>query len=181
VDWNNDGKKDLIAVDTEGNVWLFLNIGTKEKPVLAEGKKVGADGKVISAKRQTYKQVNGNYVVDKVIPGSSDLAEIYTKINMADWDGDGLEDLLVGHDNTIIMYKNVGIQSAPRFQAPILIKGQLPSRPSPYVVDWDGDRKEDLLVGFESPEVFFYRNIGTNKNGYEEIRVYKLNPKIYGK
>jgi hypothetical protein len=164
VDWNNDGKNDLVAGDTEGSISLFLNIGTKEKPVLAEGKKVEADGKVITGKRETYKEVNGNYVVDKVIPESSDLAEVYTKIHIADWDDDGLKDLLVGHDSTIIMYKNVGSPSAPSFLAPILIKDQLPSRPSPYVIDWDGDGKKDLLVGLESPEVYFYRNIGTNKD-----------------
>jgi len=147
VDWNNDGKKDLIAGDTAGNVWLFLNIGSKEKPQLAEGKRVEADGKPIGK-------------------GSHKLSEVYSKIHMGDWDGDGLKDLLVGHHNTIILYKNVGTQSAPRFQAPTLIKipeGNFPSRPSPYVIDWDGDGRKDLLAGSEGPKIYFYRNIGTDK------------------
>jgi hypothetical protein len=83
---------------------------------------------------------------------------------MADWDGDGLKDLLVGHNTTIILYKNVGAASAPRFQAPTKLecpKGQFPMRPSPYVVDWDGDGKKDLLVPCEQPAVYFYRNEGT--------------------
>jgi len=147
VDWDNDGKKDLIAGDTQGNVWLFLNIGTKEQPELAEGKRVEANGKPITAR-------------------SHKLAGVYSKIHMADWDGDNLKDLLVGHDNTIIFYKNVGTRSTPSFQAPTLIKiskGAFPSRPSPYVIDWDGDGKKDLLVGSESHRIYFYRNIGTNK------------------
>jgi len=148
VDWDNDGKKDLLAGDTEGNVRLFLNIGTQEYPELAEGKRIEADGKPITAR-------------------SNKLAEVYSKINMADWDGDGLNDLLIGHDHTIILYKNVGTQSAPRFQTPTLIRipeGKFPSRPSPYVIDWDGDGKKDLLAGSESPKIYFYRNIGTDKN-----------------
>jgi len=167
VDWNNDGKKDLIAGDTQGNVWLFLNVGTQQKPELAEGKHVEADGKPIAAQRKMYKRVRGRAVVDKVIPGSHPLAKVYSKIHIADWTGDGLKDLLVGHDNIIILYKNAGTQSSPRFLAPILIKipeGKFPTRPSPYVVDWDGEGKRDLLAGSEKAKVYFYRNIGTDKN-----------------
>jgi hypothetical protein len=157
---------DLIAGDTAGNVTLFRNIGTPGKPELAKGVLVEADGKPITATRQTYKIVSGKAVMDKAITGSHKLAETYSKIHMADWDGDGLKDLLVGHSTTVILYKNVGTPSAPRFQSPIEIKipeGNFPSRPSPYVVDWDGDGKKDLLVGCESSQVIFYRNIGTDK------------------
>lgn len=34
---------------------------------------------------------------------------------------------------------------------------------SPFVVDWDGDGKQDLLLGqYSGGNVRFYRNIGTN-------------------
>jgi len=147
VDWNNDGKMDLIAGDTRGNVTLFLNTGTKDKPVLAEGTKVEADGKAI-------------------VNGSHPLAGSYSKLHMGDWDGDGLKDLLVGHNEEIILYKNAGTASAPKLRAPTKLEcpgGKWPFRPSPYVVDWDGDGKQDLLVGCEQPQVVFYRNVGTAK------------------
>ena len=156
---------DLIAGDTAGNVTLFRNIGTREKPELAKGVLVEADGKTIAATRQTYKMVGKKMVVDKVTEGSDKLAEVYSKIHMADWDGDGLKDLLVGHGRIIIFYKNAGTPAAPRFEAPVALKipeGDFPSRPSPYVVDWDGDGKKDLLVGTESDKVLFYRNVGTD-------------------
>ena len=36
---------------------------------------------------------------------------------------------------------------------------------SPFVVDWDGDGKQDLLLGqFDMGRVRFYTNIGTNYN-----------------
>jgi hypothetical protein len=156
---------DLIAGDTAGNVTLFRNIGAREKPELAKGLLVEADGKPITATRETYKVVNKKAVVDKVTEGSSKLAEVYSKIHMADWDGDGLKDLLVGHSTTIVFYKNVGTASAPRFKSPVALRipeGNFPSRPSPYVVDWDGDGKKDLLAGTESDKVLFYRNVGTD-------------------
>jgi hypothetical protein len=172
VDWNDDGKKDLIAGDMRGNVWLFLNIGTGKNPKLAKGERVRADGKPICAERRTYKREGGKYVVEKVTPGSHKLADRYSKIHMADWDGDGLKDLLVGHNSTIVLYKNVGTRSAPRFQAPTLVEppgvsartpaARFPSRPSPYVTDWDGDGKKDLLIGTEQPNLYFYRNIGSH-------------------
>lgn len=139
---------DLIAGDTKGNVTLFLNTGSRSAPKLAKGKPVEAGGVPIAS-------------------GSHKLAGTYSKIHMADWDGDGLKDLLVGHSNTIVFYRNEGTPSAPRLQAPTQIKcpdGSFPSRPSPYVVDWDGDGKKDLLVGCERPKVLFYRNVGTDKN-----------------
>ncbi len=51
VDWNEDGKKDLlVGTYYTGNVYLFLNTGTINKPVLTEGKMLEADGQVITFK-----------------------------------------------------------------------------------------------------------------------------------
>ncbi|MDP6044139.1 MAG: VCBS repeat-containing protein [Phycisphaerae bacterium] len=157
---------DLISGDTKGNVWIYINIGTSKEPKLAGGKQVEADGKPITASRRTYKREGGRIKLDKIIPGSSKLAEVYSKIHMADWDGDGLKDLLIGHSSTIIFYKNAGTKSKPVFKAPVTIdppEGSFSSRPSPYVVDWDGDGKKDLLVSTEPRKLAFYRNVGTAK------------------
>jgi hypothetical protein len=56
VDWNNDGKKDLILGTyltfpnpiEEGKVMLYLNQGTDEAPVFKEGRYLQAAGQVIS-------------------------------------------------------------------------------------------------------------------------------------
>ncbi len=45
VDWNNDGKKDLlVGYFYTGSVFLYLNSGTNAAPVLATGMKLQADG-----------------------------------------------------------------------------------------------------------------------------------------
>jgi len=155
---------DIIAGDTKGEVTLFLNKGEKGKPMLAAGEKLKADGKTIKATEVIYKVEDGRAIKDKVIPGSHELTLVYSKLHGADWDADGLADLLVGHDNTIIFYKNTGSKTKAKFEAPKLIEnpeGKFPSRPSPFIVDWDGDGKKDLLSGSERPVVTFYRNVGT--------------------
>jgi len=155
VDWNNDGKKDLISGDTKGQVWVFLNTGADEAPELADGVRVEAGGVPIVAAQYAFGE-------------SNKLMGKYSKLNYADWNGDGLNDLLIGQDGTrgseIVFYKNIGTESEPKFDAPELLKlpGPTMSRPSPYVVDWDGDGTQDMLFGTERPEVYFFRNVGTN-------------------
>jgi hypothetical protein len=93
---------------------------------------------------------------------------IYSKMHVADWDGDGLLDLLVGQDGPnegqdLLFYRNTGTAREPVLDKPVVITlpGPHMSRPSPYVVDWDGDGLPDLLCGTESAEVRFFRNTGS--------------------
>lgn len=168
MDWNNDGKKDLLSGDTKGQVWLFLNTGTDKEPVLAEGIRVQADGKPIVGTSPRYEKSSDGK--RRFVPDTEKLIGIYSKIYFGDWNGDGLRDLLIGqtgpggHD--LLFYKNIGTQSEPKFgkPEPLELPGPKMSRPSPYLVDWDGDGKQDILFGTERPTIYFFRNIGTKRN-----------------
>jgi len=49
VDWDNDGKKDLLVGQFEGGkIRLYLNQGTNEAPVLNDFTYLQAGGKIIS-------------------------------------------------------------------------------------------------------------------------------------
>jgi large repetitive protein len=170
VDFDNDGKLDLVAGDTDGNVWFFKNIGTKTAPKLAAGVKVKADGKEITGSAPTA--AIGS-VLSTLPPATAPdtLAGIYSKLHVTDWDGDGKLDILVGHNNVksggdeIVIYKNIGTAAEPKFAAPVKFDNPdvaSVSRPSPYLVDWDGDGKRDMLVGTDDGKVLFLRNNGTN-------------------
>ena len=69
ADWDNDDDQDLVIGLEDAEVVLVRNVGTKEKPELAAPEKL-------------YKGKEG---------------EFRYKVGVADWNGDGLPDLLIGN------------------------------------------------------------------------------------
>jgi hypothetical protein len=138
VDWNHDGAIDLIIGNVLGEVYLIPNEGKDKKLSFGAPRRLEADGKPI--------KVNG------------DAAPV-----VADWDGDGKNDLIVGaEDGSVVWYRNVGSPKEPKLEAarPLVDKspigwggderlqpGQWGLRVKPCVVDWNGDSRLDLLLG----------------------------------
>jgi hypothetical protein len=95
---------------------------------------------------------------------------------VADWNGDGRKDLLVGYQTAskIALYLNTGSDANPVFTTAVNLQAggadiYLPSggcgAPAPWVCDYDNDGKRDLLVGDGAyGYVYFYRNTNTDAN-----------------
>jgi len=93
---------------------------------------------------------------------------------VADWNNDGLKDLIVGYRTAdkVALYLNQGTDSQPLFTAFANIQADgedicHPSvgcgAPAPWVCDYDCDGKKDLLVGTGAEGyVYFYRNTNTD-------------------
>src|SRR5262249_27212523 len=91
-------------------------------------------------------------------------------VHAFDWNGDGAIDLIVGDiRGGVYLIPNEGTRTSYAFgkEKPLMAGGE-PIRveggdAGPFVADWDGDGKPDLLVGAGDGSVWWYRNIGSAK------------------
>lgn len=116
VDWNGDGVLDLVSGNSEGRVLYLRNVGTNAAPAFLEGEPLKAGGLPIHWQPGYRGSIQG--------PGESRWG--YTCPTVADWNGDGLPDLLLsgamaGH----VVHLNVGTRRNPELAAgvPLYLDG----------------------------------------------------------
>lgn len=147
-DWNNDGRKDLVASDGDGKVTVFLNEGTDAAPVLGRGVPAmtqDADGKLAPIDRGTR-----------------------SHLLVCDYDNDGKKDLIFSDQNNPGFYflRNVHTDADPRFAEARRLDVNPYQRPNlGSFVDWDGDGKRDLVTCQFEHSIRFYRNTSSGRPG----------------
>jgi hypothetical protein len=138
ADWLGTGKLDLIVGNVLGEVWLIPNESKDKELAFGTPRRLELGGALI-----------------KVL---GDAAPV-----VADWDGDGKPDLIVGaEDGSVVWYRNVGSRKEPKLEDARQIVAKSPLgwggdekrgprdwglRVKPCVFDWDGDGRLDLLLG----------------------------------
>jgi len=159
-DWDGDGDIDLICGNTAGYVAFFENLSGPgvAKPKFAAPKNLQADGKTL----RIMAGANGS------IQGPAEAKWGYTTQSVADWDGDGLPDILVNSIlGKVVWYRNTGTRKEPKLAAaaPVEVEwqGAQPAlawgwmkpqgkalltqwRTTPVAVDWNKDGLMDLVM-----------------------------------
>jgi hypothetical protein len=141
VDLDGDGKLEILSGSLPGEIYCFHR---KPSGAYAAGE---------ALKDTTGKPIN--------VGRASAVA-------VADWNGDGKPDLIIGNiEGRVFVVLNVGTAQKPAWGRPqplqadghdIVAEG---TRAGPFVADWDGDGKLDLILGSGSGKVVWFRNIGT--------------------
>ncbi|MBN1671131.1 MAG: VCBS repeat-containing protein [Kiritimatiellae bacterium] len=143
MDWNNDGKKDLLLGEYAGYVRVYINAGPDSAPLF-----------------NTYTYLNvGTNIFDC---GDRSVPDI------VDWNNDGKKDIVCGeYDGYLNLLLNTGTDASPSFDTSTLVQNsggnlRVSGNAAPDVYDWDGDGKKDLLVGETGGRIRFYQNVGTD-------------------
>lgn len=143
MDWNADGRHDLLVGDAEGKVQIYLNTNTNTDPVLSRGRYIRTGESELDVGERAAPDVD-------------------------DWNNDGKKDLLVGNmEGTIRIYINKGTDSEPLFDSFYLLQSgrrdfDIGSRSAPRTVDWNRDGLKDILVGEAEGYVYYLKNVGNN-------------------
>jgi hypothetical protein len=158
VDWNGDGRLDLIAGNSAGYVQYFENTGTKDEPQFEDRGYLQAAGKTI----RKMAGPNGS------VQGPAEEKWGYSNPSVADWDLDGNLDLVVNDIwGAVEWYRNIGARQRPQLAAAQPVEVEWNGRPpkpdwvwwqpkgkqlvtqwrtTPKVVDWDRDGLPDLVM-----------------------------------
>jgi hypothetical protein len=129
IDWDNDGDEDLISGDTAGYINFIENLDGGNPPRWAKPVYLKADDQTIRIQAGQ----NGS------IQGPAEAKWGYTTLSVADWDHDGLNDIIINSIwGKILWYKNIGTPEHPLLAAARPIKVAYPDKtPKPAWNWWD--------------------------------------------
>ncbi len=147
VDWNRDGRRDIVFGSVNG--WVQFLRGKGSEIRFEEVKFVEAGKKKL------------------------DIGQ-FSAPAVADWNRDGKQDLILGEGtysaNSVYIYLNEGSFSHPAFDKKgrrYLAYGEGKMHLTPCIVDWDKDGDPDLIVGDEHG----YINLYINEAGKGKVKI----------
>lgn len=181
VDWDGDGDEDILCGNTAGYVAFYENLGIpdgSEMPRWAAPVNLKGGDEVI----RILAGPNGS------IQGPCEAKWGYTTFTVADWDHDGLLDVVLNSIwGKVLWYRNVGTKTSPKLDVARHVEvewsGRTPRpewtwwepegkqlatqwRTTPVVVDWDEDGLNDLvMLDHEGYLALFQRMRAKNDRG----------------
>ena len=200
-DWDQDGDLDLVVGGGDGRLWLYRNNGTSRKAQFQTKQPISAGGRDRWGKSYTglvLTNLFGNALPDLAVCHSGNEVTIHQNIgkakapkfaeagltvqvqencqgrfDAADWDGDGVADLVTGSfGGKLAWYRNEGQADTPRFgRGKPFFDISLAYNSHPRIVDFNQDGRLDMLLGVNWGTVSLYLNTATKKPSLSKSRL----------
>ncbi len=144
-DWDGDGDEDLICGNTAGYIGLIENLdGNSKSPQLAAPRYLKVGDRPIRIQAGP----NGS------IQGPCEAKWGYTTQTVADWNLDGLPDLLVNSIwGEILWYQNIGTRRTPRLAPAQTVKVKWPGLAPKPAWNWWNPRGKQLVTQWRTTPV----------------------------
>jgi hypothetical protein len=175
TDWDDDGDEDLICGNSAGYIGFIENLDGGNPPSWAPPKYLDDGKKVIRIQAGE----NGS------IQGPCESKWGYTTLSVADWNSDGLKDIIVNSIwGKVVWFENTGAPGNPKLseEKPVNVnwEEQTPKpewfwwdpepntlatqwRTTPTAIDWNNDGLMDLIMLDQEGYLSYYER--TNENG----------------
>ena len=157
-DWDGDGDTDLVSGNTAGYIEIFENLsGPKvEQPSWAAPKRLQVDGKDF----RIMAGPNGS------IQGPAEAKWGYTTLSIADWDHDGLPDIIFNSILSEVQWlKNIGSRKEPKFAAAQSVDVEWESEQPRLAWGWLRPKGQALLTQWRTTPVVH----DFNKDGLQDL------------
>ena len=150
ADFDGDGDLDLVCGEFLDGFTYFENVGSREAPRYAVGRRlIASDGQPLRMH------------VQMITPTA------------IDWVGNGHVDLIVGdEDGRVALVEHSGEirDGMPVFHPPVYFQQEADTLKfgalaTPFIVDWDGDGRQDIVCGNTAGNIAWFRNLADGPDG----------------
>ena len=182
ADWNGDGLPDLLLPNETNRIIWYRNIGTREKPAFGPRQFLEVDG---FADSEQARAASGHLCTEENVPNQpyprDPRSPFFWRTGpaFADWNGDGLLDLIThSHERRATLFvqyiagdgvRRLRIEGPVRLEDGRYIDDSIVGRDKHWTesfraVDWDGDGLIDLIYNLAGTgEIYLLRNVGTRE------------------
>ncbi|MBN2377830.1 MAG: VCBS repeat-containing protein [Sedimentisphaerales bacterium] len=155
-DWDSDGDEDLICGNTAGYIGFIENLDGGNPPRWAAPEYLEADGRIIRIQAGD----NGS------IQGPCEAKWGYTTLNVADWDADGLADIVINSIwGKVQWFKNIGSKNLPLLAAAQPLEVEWSGKPDQPAWNWWIPKGNELVTQWRTTPVV----IDLNRDGLNDL------------
>ena len=147
-DWDGDGDIDILSGNTAGFIEFFENLSGPgiAKPMWNKPVRLLADGREF----RIMAGENGS------IQGPAEAKWGYTTFNVADWDADGLPDIVLNSIlGRVVWLKNIGTRSSPKLSGPRPIEVAWKETQAALAWGWQRPAGNELLTQWRTTPVVY--------------------------